>query len=259
MSGITYSVSPQGLGTLTLNRPASLNALDWESMQSLAQIIERAAEDPTLRVLLLTGAGGNFCAGGDLFDLHKTLSEQDGSRLVESMWHALRLLQSMPVISIAAIEGVAFGAGMELALACDMRVAADDASLSLAQIRLALTPAWGSCTRLVQLVGYGHAMEVLTTGDPMDLELAKGIGLVNRLVPPGLALQEAQTLAAQILRWDPQAIQDIKRILQKAMTGSVDDADALERESFIRLWTAPAHRQASQDFVASKSKPRANK
>jgi len=258
MSGMTYNVSPQGLGILTLNRPEALNALNWESMHALAEFIDQAAGDPSLRVLLLTGAGGNFCAGGDLFDLHETLSESDAIRLAERMGNALHRLQGLPAVTIAAMEGVAFGAGVELALACDMRVLAEDAKLSLAQIRLGLTTAWGGAARLMHLVGYGRAIEILTMGEQITPQHALHTGLVNRLTPPGHAMQEATKLACQILRWDRQAIQDIKRILQTAMTGSVSEADALERQSFIRLWAAPAHRQASQDFVASKSKPGAD-
>ncbi|MEJ2012547.1 MAG: enoyl-CoA hydratase/isomerase family protein [Anaerolineales bacterium] len=247
-----FEQDDRGIGLLRFNRPQVRNALSWSAMECFRDLIEQAYDDRDLRVLILTGDKRAFCAGGDLAELHSHLSRVDGVRLMTLMGEALNRLAEFPAPTIAAIEGAAMGGGAEISLACDMRVLAEDAHIGLMHVRLAISPAWGGALRLLRTVGYARAFEWLVAGRVLTGEQAYRYGLANRLTPPGQAMAEARALAETIAAYDPAAVHAIKRMLRAGRTLDPSSAAAAERREFPVLWAAPAHTQASADFIARK-------
>lgn len=243
------------LALWTVDRPQRRNAMDWATMEAFARAVEEAARDPALRVVILTGAEGAFLSGADLYEMAHYRTEADGERLGRIMGEALRRLEEAPWISIAAINGPARGGGVEVALACDLRVMAADADLAFVQVTWALPPGWGGGQRLRRRVGPGRALELLLTARRVGAEEAWRLGLVERLAPAGQALAEALALAQEILRWDPEAVRAIKALIRDGEALPFEEALRAERERFARLWAAPAHWAAMERFL-DRTRPR---
>jgi enoyl-CoA hydratase/carnithine racemase len=253
MTSMVTFTREDGLGQITIERPEARNALTWQAMDDFAACVAQAESADDLRALIVTGAGGAFCAGGDLFQLDGYLSRLDGVRLSSIMAEALDHLEAIPVPTIAAIEGPALGGGAEIALACDQRVMADGASLGMMHVRLAITPAWGGGQRLLRLAGYARTFEWLAGGRVFAASEALEAGLVNRTTARGEALAEARRLAQQFAAHDPQAVRAVKRIARAGVSLPPEEAFALERGLFPDLWAAAPHREASSAFVARRN------
>lgn len=233
--------------TLTVNRPAVRNALTVDAMSQFAAAIEQIRQTATVRTLIITGAGKAFISGGDIADLHRQEDEALAARMTALMGDALDSLAQLPCITIAAIEGPARGGGCEVALACDWRVAAEDADMGFVHIRLGLTTGWGGSARLQKLVGYARALDLLTLGRVISASEAYHIGLVTLLAAPDEALQSAQHIADSLALYDADALRAYKRILQAP---SAAQANAIERAEFEALWSGETHRRAVQEFLA---------
>ncbi len=253
MTSILIGKAAEGVGLLTMNRPKLRNALNWEAMDAFGQAVEQLAHDPSMRALVITGANGSFCSGGDLYELDQYPSRLDGARLASVMGDALNALEQLPFPTLAAIEGPALGGGAEIALACDLRVMAENASLGLMHIRLGIIPAWGGGQRLLRLVGYPVAMEWLATGRVLRGPEAFEQRIANRLVPSGEALETALSIASEIADRDPQSVRAVKHLLQTGQRSAFSEALAVERSLFPDLWAAPAHLDASTRFVSRKN------
>jgi enoyl-CoA hydratase/carnithine racemase len=252
-TSILFERTSTGVGLLTINRPQLRNALNWEAMESFSAAVSSAHEEPNLRVLIVTGSNGTFCTGGDLYELDQYPTRLDGARLADTMGDALKALESLPFPTIAAIEGPALGGGAEIALACDLRIMAEGASLGCMHIRLGITPAWGGGQRLMRIVGYSRAMEWLAIGRVLSTSEAQVYGLVNRIVTEGQALEAGSLIAEEIAQRDPDAVRSVKRLLQAGIGLSPNEALAQERAFFPDLWEAPAHLEASNRFVSRKN------
>lgn len=247
---IRYEQQANGIVVVTINRPEVRNALNWAAMHALADAVARAEADPTLRALILTGAGGKaFISGGDVRDLHGDVSEAAGLRQHDLMATTLDRLAALPVPVIAALEGATRGGGCEVALACDLRLAAEDATLGFAQISMAVTPGWGGAGRLIALVGYARAMELLLTGHIISAQEALTLGLINDVCPSGEALRCALSLAEQIARAPRLAVRGVKEVLRGHLTLPAEAARAHERQVFARLWAGADHAEASTAFL----------
>jgi enoyl-CoA hydratase len=242
-----------GIGQITIQRPEARNALTWQAMEEFSEAVDRAAATPDLRAVLVTGSGGAFCAGGDLFELDGYLTRLDGVRLSALMADALDRLEAIPVPTIAAIEGPALGGGAEIALACDLRVMADGASLGMMHVRLAISPAWGGGQRLLRLVGYARALEWLAAGRVFAASEALEAGLASRTAARGQALLEARALAELLAANDIGAVRVAKSIIRAGVSLPPAEAARLERDLFADLWAAEAHREASAAFVARRN------
>jgi 2-(1,2-epoxy-1,2-dihydrophenyl)acetyl-CoA isomerase len=193
-----------GVRTLTLDRPEALNALDRELKEVLLAALRGAARDAHVRAVVLTGAGRAFCAGQDLREREgspASLAEELHERYIPLVL-AMRRLEK-PII--AAVNGVAAGAGMSLALACDLRVMAEGATLVSAFGRIGLVPDSGMSWFLPRLVGPARAAEILLLSEPIDAARAERIGLADRVVPSGTAVSEAQAIAARMADGSPLA------------------------------------------------------
>jgi enoyl-CoA hydratase len=208
---------------LTLNRPEVYNAFDTGLIFEFREALREVEKDETIRVLIITGAGKAFQAGADISELLKmTVLEVHrwNHNLLEN-WRALEELKK-PVI--AAINGLALGGGLELALACDIRIAAENARMGTPEVKLGIVPGTGGTQRLPRLIGKGMAMEILITGEPVDAQEAFRIGLVNKVVPAGRALSAAEEMANKIIRNAPFAVEMTKDAVEKGENMPLDAA-----------------------------------
>jgi enoyl-CoA hydratase len=250
----SFSLAEDGIAFLTINRPHVRNALDWAAMELLGEAVteaERAAG--SLRALVVSGAGDQaFISGGDLRDLHDRSGEQAGLEQHDLMSGILRRMSALPVPVIAALEGAARGGGCEVALACDLRIASESATLGFAQVNMAVSPGWGGAERLIRLVGYAAAFDLLITGRTVDAHEASSLGLVSYLCPAGKALHMAGMVAGRIAEAPPLAVQGIKSVLQAYSERPLDEARGIERATFGRLWATADHAEAVAAFLAGR-------
>jgi enoyl-CoA hydratase/carnithine racemase len=236
------------VGTLTFRRPEVKNAIDLKTMDELERVATALEADRTLQAVVITGASGTFVSGGDLKSLETLEGVEAGRAMSRKMQAALQRLEQLEVPVIAAIEGHALGGGAEVALACDMRIAAADAKIGFKQIALGIMVGWGGGQRLRALVGRGRALELLLTGETLSGEEAFRSGLVDRVVPPGKALAEAAAFARRVASQPPLAVRAIKRALYQGEAMPRDDGIAFEAECFAFLWGSRDHREAVQAY-----------
>ncbi len=217
------------LAVLTLDRQEALNALSFDILRELGDCFDEVAVMQGVRALLVTGAGDRaFCAGADIKELRqRSLVEQKrGSELGQSVFAKL---DSLPVASIALVNGFAFGGGMELALACTLRVASPGARFGLPEIKLGLVPGYGGTQRLSRLVGEARALDIIMTGRTVGAEEALAIGLVNR-VTEGELLAEGRAYADEFIGYSLPVLEFTRRAVQRGGDLSLRDGLALEAD-----------------------------
>jgi len=202
--------------TLTLNRPDKLNAIDLAMLDALEAALGAIERDPEVRAVILTGAGRAFSAGADIKEW-TALTPLEFGRSWGLRGHALfDRLAALPPPVIAALNGIAFGGGLELALCADIRIASDAARLGLPEVTIAALPGWGGTQRLPRLIGPGRAKHMILTGQPIDAAKAEAWGLVTEVLADGALLPRAKELAAQIAANAPVAVQASKRLIDAA-------------------------------------------
>lgn len=254
MSGIEYQVESSGIATLAVNRPEVRNALDWEAMLTISEVLQRAAKTPDLRALIITGRGNTFIAGGDMKALAPYDTRRDGLRLSKLMGKALEGLRSLPFPTIAAINGPARGGGAEIAVACDLRVMAEGADIGFVQASLGIATGWGGARYLLQILGYPKALDLLATGRVLTAEEAKDLGLADHLVKAGGALAAAYELAQQIAKHPVEAVRAAKSLLRYALTAPLV-AKPAEQKLFATLWASEFKRKVvAERFLKKKPK-----
>ncbi len=216
---------------ITLNRPEKLNAFTGTMREDLLAALEASESEPATRVVVLTGSGRAFCAGGDI-DFMKRLRENDDREGLQGLLAAggriVTAIRELPHPVIASVNGVAAGAGCNLALACDIRIASDRAQFSESFVRIGLHPDWGGTWMLPRLVGPSRAMELLMTGRMVDAEEALRVGLIDRLVPAGELEVQTMELARSIAAGPPVAIRGIKRAVHQSAANTLERQLALE-------------------------------
>src|SRR3990170_654893 len=228
-----------GIATITLNRPDRLNALSGELLDMLPGVIQKVADDEDARCLILTGAGRGFCAGGDIAGMAsgETLPQEDPVTRLRRNEEASRLLHDMPKPTIAMINGPAAGAGLRLALACDIRIAGESARLGTAFARVGFSGDFGGTWMLQRLVGPAKAREL------------ERIGMVNRTVPDDRLREETMTLARRIASGPPIALARMKQNLNLALTSSFATLLDAEAEGMIMTGLTQDHRDAARAFL----------
>lgn len=206
MSLVLYDVDADGILTLTLNRPDKLNALSVELMDALDEAISRAEKDETVKAVVLTGAGEKaFVAGADIGQFTQ-LDAATGERFALRGQQVFGRLEAMEKVVVAAVNGFALGGGCELALACHLRVASENAIFGQPEVNLGILPGYGGTQRLPRLVGRGIALEMILTGDRVTAQRAYEIGLANGVVPAGQAVEAAKAMAKKIAAKAPVAV-----------------------------------------------------
>jgi 2-(1,2-epoxy-1,2-dihydrophenyl)acetyl-CoA isomerase len=213
-----------GVATLTLNRPDALNALTVPMKQELLAAWRRVERDASVRAVILTGAGRAFCAGQDLRERLQPDAAPLGVEVRERYNPIIRAMRALPKPIVAAINGVAAGAGASLAMASDLRIASEGASFALAFGRVGLVPDSGATWFLPRLVGATRAMELALLGDPVSAADALRLGLVGRVVPAQQLAAAARSVAARLAAGAPRAIALTKRALNAAWERDLDAA-----------------------------------
>jgi enoyl-CoA hydratase/carnithine racemase len=212
----------------TIQGEARRNSLTMALLRELAGRVEAAAKDRTLRAVVLTGAGDRaFCAGADLKERAR-MSAEEVHGFHRGVRDGFRAIEGAPQPFVAAVNGAALGGGLELALACDLRVIAEGAEVGLPEVGLGIIPGAGGTVRLPRLVGVGRAKDLILTGRRVGAAEALAMGLVSRVAPAGRAVDEAVALAAQVARNAPISLRQAKRAVDGGWHLPVDEALALE-------------------------------
>ncbi|MFF8938533.1 crotonase/enoyl-CoA hydratase family protein [Streptomyces paradoxus] len=229
---------------ITLDRPEARNAVNAATATALAAALDALEADPTLRAGVLTGEGGTFSAGMDLKAALRGESPEVEGRGFGGLTEAR---PDKPLI--AAVEGFAMGGGFELALACDLIVAAEDARFGLPEVRRGLIAAGGGVIRLPERVPHHLAMELLLTGDPVDGRRAGELGLANRVTPKGQAVAEALRLAERVAENAPLALAAVKRVVRAAEGACEEEAFAFQRGEMKTLMASDDVREGMTAFA----------
>ena len=223
--------SDGSLATLIINRPEKMNAVNNTTAEEIDGALDEVSKNADLRVLILTGAGEKaFVAGADIHELAKrdTLLGRSESRRRQEIYTRIEQLE---IPSIAAINGWALGTGLELAMACTIRLASERAKLGQPEVKLGIIPGAGGTQRLPKLVGMGRAMEMVLTGDPVDAQRAYEMGLVNSVVAPDELMTAARLLAKTLIARPKMAVQYGKEAILRFAEGSL--AEGLAHESYL--------------------------
>jgi enoyl-CoA hydratase/carnithine racemase len=241
---LRQELDDEGVLVITLDRPERANALDDALADALAQALDRAGGDPDVRAIVLTGAGDTFCAGGDLSRFEREWDPRLFRRHSHRLTGLIAGIERLEKPVLAAINGPATGAGTQLALACDIRLASETARLLFREGRLGIIPSHGGVARLVKLVGLGRARDVLLGSEVVEAEEARGLGLITEVVAGGGVVDAARARARLMLKRSPQAYGAAKRLL--AIAADVDLASGMAAESLAQsaLIATPEHREA---------------
>jgi enoyl-CoA hydratase len=233
------------IGIITLNRPETMNALDTEMFQELREVLTGLGKDNRTNVIIITG-GTNFCAGADINEL-KGMSPVEAEVFSRLGHNVFDLLENIGKPVIAAINGYALGGGCELALACDIRIAGDNAKFGQPEVGLGLIPGFGATQRLTRLVGIGWAKEIILSGRTIDVIEAESIGLVNSVVDDDKVMDKAEEMAKALAQKSPLAIKMAKDLINK----NLDIKKGLEVEtiSFSECFASDDHTEGINAFL----------
>lgn len=248
-----------GVLVLTFNRPEQRNALTAEMGVRLAEELANAELDREVGCVLLTGAGGAFCAGGDVKNMARLSSGApvDQLRRMETQRQSQRRISlrlfEMAKPTIAALPGAAAGAGLSMALSCDMRIAAESAIMSTAFVKIGLSGDYGGTYLLTQLVGPAKARELYLLGDRIDMKEAHRLGLVNWVVPAAELETKAMELAKRLASGPRLAYRGIKDNLNRAMTGTFAECLDTESANLMQLRDTEDHKEAARAFAEKRT------
>ena len=257
MSEVIGSALDAGVLTLTLNRPEALNALNREMTGALRDGVDAAGRDTNVGAVIITGSGRAFCAGADLKDVvaRREAGERDlGADLRTNYTPMIRAIRACPKPVIAAINGTAAGAGLSLALACDLRIAAAGAPLIVVFVRVGLVPDAGSLFFLTRMLGLSKATELAMSGDPLTVEEAQQLGLVAAVVPPERLMAAAMERAHRFNDGPRQTYALIKHGLERALDLDLEQAMELESQLQSQAAETPDAKEAIEAFL-TKRKP----
>lgn len=260
MSDNVIETFEDGIATLTLNRPEARNAVTGEMLAALSEAAARLALDPQVRLVVITGAGGAFCAGGDVKGFVARAGDTADAPSFDVRVNGLRagmelakLLHDMPKPTLAVIPGAAAGAGLSIALACDMRIAADTAKLTTAFSKIGASGDYGGSYFLTHLVGAAKARELYFTADVITGAEAAALGIVNRAVPADQLAHEAGVLARRLASLPTVTIGYMKRNLNVAEHGSLSDVLDIEAIHMVRTMETDDHKAAALAFVEKRT------
>ena len=241
------------LAVVTLDRPRVLNALNAATLAELDTVFASLGADVSIRVVLLTGAGGRaFAAGADIHEL-VALSDEDGRVFALHGQDILRRIETLGKPVIACIQGFALGGGCELAMACTLRLAADDARLGQPEVKLGIIPGYGGSQRLPRLVGRGTALKLLLSGSMIDAGEALRIGLVDEVVPVAELMPRAEALALEIAGNAPLAVAEILRSVNEGIDLPLDLALLRETYRFGHLCGTTDKAEGSRAFLEKRA------
>ena len=231
-SHILFAVDESGVARITINRPEKRNALSRAVLDDVAAALDRIVNDGAIRAAILTGAGEKaFIAGADIAEI-EAASPVEAAALSLRGQELFRRMERSPKPIVAAINGFALGGGLELAMACTVRFAAENAQLGQPEVKLGIIPGYGATQRLPRLVGRGRALELLLSGDPISAQEAHRIGLVNAVVPQSELLNFSQAWLKKVLANGPMAVRLVLETLDAGTNAALDDGLRFESVAF---------------------------
>ena len=238
---------------IILDRPDKLNAINEVMLDELSEAIDRLEEDPEVRCIVISGDGEHvFSAGGDLVEVRRLTPEMAAELSVKGQ-QVFGKLEEMSKPVVAAISGYALGGGLELALACDFRIAADNTELACPETKFGLIPAWGGTQRLPLAVGASEAKRMIMLGDRIQADEALKIGLVDKVVPHMELEKEVDTLAHQLWNCSLETLKKVKRSVNSVTKVSPDGLKR-ETDSFVRLFSAKETKEKLKGFGSQRNK-----
>jgi len=241
------------VATLTVNRPAALNALNRVVLDEIGQVLAEISSDPSVRVLILTGAGDRaFVAGADIAAMSR-MTAVEGLEFSQRGHRVMQSFEDLPIPVIAAVNGFALGGGLELAMACDLIIASEKARFGQPEINLALIPGFGGTQRLPHRIGHARAREFVLTGDMFDAKTALALGLVYQVVAPGELMPETRKLAERLAAKSAVALRNAKAALRAACTMEEDAGLRFEQEAFGLSFASEDRVEGTQAFVQKRS------
>lgn len=239
------------LAVLTVNRPGALNALNADTLNEISQALEAVIENPEVGALIITGGGDRaFVAGADISELAQLGDVYAGRELALAGQDVMHSVSSLPIPVIAAINGFALGGGLELALACDVRVASPRAKLGLPEVTLGLIPGFGGTQRLARLIGAGRALDLMLTARQVPAEEALGLGLVNYVADDPLA--KAREVAEQMMRNAPIALSLVKEAVRRGLDTTLEAGLEVEADLFGLTVATKDFREGTSAFLAKR-------
>src|ERR1051326_5598585 len=242
---VLYTVA-NNIAHLVMNRPGAMNAMSQGLVTGLRQALDRAQSDPGVSIIVLTGAGNNFCAGDDLKENEHQTAEAFLALILDLQRIARLLLGGKP--TIAAVDGYAVGGGFELALACDFRIASTRARMGCVEARVGMVITGGTSVLLPQLVGQGAAREIILLADIFDAPTAQRMGLLQRLVEPDQLDEEVRSFAEHLLSRAPLSLKESKQLLNRPLEVELERAFQNEIEAIMRCFGTADAREAAVAF-----------
>jgi len=239
---------------ITLNRPDKLNAINATMLQELSEALDTTEKDTNVRCVIITGKGEKaFSAGADITELQKLTQETaaEFSRKGQQVFSQVETL-SKPVV--AAINGYTLGGGLELALACDFRLASDHAELGFPEMKLGIIPGWGGTQRLAWTVGVAEAKRLIVLGDRVKAEEALNMGLVDKVVPPNKLKAEAEALANRLCECPPTALKYAKHAINSGTQGSLEAGLKKETDFFALLFSTKETKEKIDSFISQRNR-----
>lgn len=246
-----------GVASITFNRPEQMNPLDWNTVKALGAAFRELEADPAMRVVIFTGRGKAFSAGGDLEAYRSLYRRPDDFRLfLEDFFEFLNILEKSRVVILAAVNGYCLAGGLELMLACDLALASSEARIGDAHLNFGQLPGAGGSQRLPRAIGAQRARDLMYTGRWVNGAEAERIGLVARVVPPEELMPAARALAGEIVQKSPAGVASAKRLLREGLQMSLEKALRFEMD-LVHAW-ATQHPDAMEglEAFAAKRKPR---
>ena len=243
-----------GIEYITLNRPQVLNALNIDTVSELRDAIEYAYREAEVKCVIIKGAGDRaFAAGADIAEIH-ALTPQGGREMIANGQALMCEIEKLPKPVIAALNGYVIGGGLELALACDIRVANDNVQFSFPEPTLGIIPGYGGSQRLGRVIGFGMAKYYCLTEERITAERAYELGLVGKLCRNGEAFEEAKRLAEAMIKRCPESNAAIKEVMREGMNENIDTALEIEKKAFDKLFSAPARTERMGIFLENQKK-----
>ncbi len=250
---INYTAE-NGIATIAINRPKALNALNLATLTELKDVVEKIAVDKTVQVVIITGAGEkSFVAGADIVEM-STKNAVEGRVWGQVGQNIFTEIENLPQPVIAAVNGFALGGGCELACACDIRYASENAKFGQPEVGLGITPGFGGTQRLTRVVGRGHAKELIYTANIIDAQEALRIGLVNKVVPQAELMDAVMKLAKTITKKAPVAVQLAKAAINRGINCDVVTGISYEAEVFGLCFATADQKEGMKAFI-EKRKP----
>lgn len=240
------------IGWIKMNRPQALNALNTETLSELEKAVESLDNNDSVKVLVITGEGKAFVAGADITEM-KDMNSSEAINYSQTGHQVFLKIEHLEKPVIAAINGFALGGGCELAMACDLRIASENAKFGQPEVGLGIIPGYAGTQRLSRTVGIGKAKELIFTGDMIDAGTALSIGLVNTVVPADNLLEEAESVANIIASKSPIAIRKAKSVINRGFDTDFQTGCSYETEAFVECFTTGQPKEGMSAFLEKRS------